>query len=189
MLACTAFACGPVRGDPPPAPPPPRPKAEELAPREDTLSNAAEAAPKVGFGLGFDPTPMPKNTRQCIIVRRVVPGTPGEGAGFTVFDAITHVEAKRIKNMQDWRKATASLEPGAEVRVTVRRWVQAPNGRWNHVSKVLCVTPVPFQEVEAITAKEDRIMWEEAWDRVRVREQMRLFEEQQNVPGAAAEQP
>jgi hypothetical protein len=189
MLACTAFACGPVPGAPPPAPPPPRPKAEELAPREDTLSDAAEAAPKVGFGLGLDLTPPPNRTLQGINVERVVPGTPGEGAGFKVFDCITHVEAKRIKNIQDWRTATASLEPGAEVRVTVRRWVQAPNGRWNYVSKVLCVTPGPFHEVEAIMAKEDRIMWEEAWDRVRVREQMRLLEEQQNVQGAAAEQP
>jgi|688.fasta_scaffold211343_3 hypothetical protein len=189
MLICTAFACGPLRGEPPPA----RPKAEELAPREDTLSDALEAAPKVGFGLNLYLTPPLKRGLQGIGVQRVFSGTPAEGAGFEVFDVITHVDAKRIKNMQDWRKATASLEPGAEVRITVRRWVwvQSPNGGWNHSSIVLRVTPAPFREVEEIMANEVRTRPEEDEDRdrARVREQLRLLEPMQHAPGAAAERP
>jgi|LakMenEpi03Aug12_release.lakeMendotaPanAssembly.Ray.scaffolds.fasta_scaffold732130_1 hypothetical protein len=151
MLACTALACGSVHS----APPSTRPTVVELPQREDIPVREPEpgdtppASPKVAFGLSiyFD-----NGEVAGCVVNHVFQGTPAERAGFETGDLITFVESKRIKTAKDWSNATARLQPGEEVRVTVRRSINAPGRARKYGTKVILVTPVPHAEIEGLKA-------------------------------------
>lgn len=146
-LACTAFACGPVCGEPPPA----RPKAEELAPREEAAGDVATAdaptedtpapKPKILLGLAVHDAITPAGVR----IAWIDPGGPGADAGFQVGDTIMQVGTKRVRDIADWRKLGMFITPGEETRITVRRWIQGRDGKHRPLTKVIVVKPEAFE--------------------------------------------
>jgi hypothetical protein len=145
-LVAIALACQAACGDPPP-----RPKAVDLAAREEAAADVATAdapttdtpapKPKIPLGVAVKNRTNPAGLH----VTWVAPGFPGEDAGFQVGDTIVNVGTKRVRNIDEWKAHGAFVTPGEETRITVRRWINGRDGTVRHRSRVIVVKPEAFE--------------------------------------------
>lgn len=62
-----------------------------------------------------------EDAKDAVVVKKVLPGSPAEAAGFKAGDVIEEVKAHSIENGKDLTKALAKAGVGAKLRVSVKR--------------------------------------------------------------------
>jgi hypothetical protein len=69
-----------------------------------------------GFvGIEFD------DAKDAVVVKKVLPGSPAEAAGFKAGDVIEEIKANAIENGKDLTKALAKAGVGTKLRVSIKR--------------------------------------------------------------------
>jgi hypothetical protein len=74
-----------------------------------------EVVPRGFVGIEFD------DTKNGIVVKKVLAGSPAEKAGFKTGDIITSVKATDVETSKDLAKALAKAGVGTKLRISVKR--------------------------------------------------------------------
>jgi hypothetical protein len=74
-----------------------------------------EVVPRGFIGIEFD------ETKTGVVVKKVLPGSPAEKAGFKPGDVIEAVKATNVETGQDLAKALAKAGVGTKLRISVKR--------------------------------------------------------------------
>jgi membrane-associated protease RseP (regulator of RpoE activity) len=74
-----------------------------------------EVVPRGFVGIEFD------ETKAGVVVKKVLPGSPAEKAGFKPGDVIEAVKATNVETGQDLAKALAKAGVGTKLRISVKR--------------------------------------------------------------------